>query len=134
MTNFIVFFAFTKFFHALHKGNTVYVAAFSRSQGDENRPALLLTSDAGVEGGTVRAVQLNFTETFKDDDKTNKALSKAFNTVQEFLESKGLRVQEGVLLTTGLNEALPNWANVPKLSIPKLRNLLRTGKDVELEP
>ena len=95
------------FFKTLAAGSTVYSMAFSEGLEEKAEGFLLLTSEAGVAGGTIHAIQM----IIKDDNQTV-ALTRAVaaeEEIQEFLKSKGMTVHDGILLTAGMHDAVRFW-------------------------
>lgn len=138
--NFVVHFSFPAFFRTLAGGSTVYSVAYVESSRQKPLEAatgpglVLLTSDAGVEGGMVRVLQIRVTNNATDlSTKPPIDLAEeASEKISEFLSSKGVRVQEGVLLTVGLQDALRYWGQGTEYSLTELAELFSTGKDATL--
>ena len=124
---FLVHFGFPEFFKDLIKGSVVYSAAYSLK--DNPTGTVLLTSDAGVPGGTIHAVQMTIT----GDSLTGLALAvEASDKIEAFLESKGMTIRMGILLTSGLQDALRYWGTPAKYSLTDVRKMLEQGNEVAL--
>lgn len=123
--NFIVYFTFPAFFRTLTSGNVVYLCPFAQSR----KGLVLLTSDAGRDNGTIRALQIVITE---DSEKALELAVEANEKIEKFLTGKGAITQEGILLTAGLHDAIKYWGYAISYSVEELDEMFESGKDVAL--
>lgn len=121
--NFLIHIYIPEFFEALEPEATVCLVAFTQPSKPPQE-CLLLTSDAGIDGGTVHAIKLSLADAKTDD--ADKIARQAFRHVQEYVRRKGMKAAEGVLLTAGLQEALEYWANSPRVTLAQLEQFVRT--------
>lgn len=130
MNHLVIYFSLTEFLKALKPEAEVMMAAFTKQSEENGRVGqLVLTSNGGIDGGTIRTVQITIRQPKSDEPTEPKAdLKKAFDTVEAVLKSKGMRPSEGVLLTTGFNESLDTWGTVPEMSLDQLTRFLKDAK------
>lgn len=111
--NFAVYFSIYEFRQTLQPNATVHIITFRDPKRDtphEPHAMLLLTSDGGVEGGTIRACQIMIADKGKDEDEALKFGGEAFSIIEAFLKAKGFMTREGMILTTGLQEAIDHFS------------------------
>jgi hypothetical protein len=120
--NFAVYQDLESFVGILKAGNVVYLTAYSQG-GEAPTSYLLITTDAGVEGGTVHAMLIRVLE--KPDDITAAVFAgNAFKKMQLFLSGAGIKVIEGFVATAGLEESLNTWRHAGGLSLENLTKIL----------
>jgi hypothetical protein len=123
--SFVVHFNLPEFLKDINKGSTVYCAAYALK--DKPTGTVLLTSDAGVPGGVIRAIQMTIT----GENPNALALAMdAASKVRAFLQSKEIIINLGVFATSGLQEALRYWAVVPSYSLTDVDEVLKQGEEV----
>jgi len=132
---FLILFSFPLFFKHLAEGSKVYSVAYSEAAGSSTVPKdkaqsfVLLTSDGGIAGGIILAMQMIITG---DVESPLDLAVKGSDKIDEFLTGKGISVQDGVLLTAGLHEALRYWGKASIYSLDELEELLDSGKEAQL--
>lgn len=126
--SFLVHFGFPAFFKHLTEGSIVYCAAYALK--DQPDGVVLLTSDRNVPGGTIHSVQMSITG---DNPDALVLATSASEKIEEFLKVKGITMRAGVLLTTGLQDALRYWGRPSEgYSLTELQDLLEQGKEVSV--
>ncbi len=132
--NYVVYFNFEGFFSVLKADVTVHVAAFSLATASEGfKGQLLITTDAGVEGGTVHAIQIVLLDKAEDSNKALAVASRGYDVVRDFLKSEfGVKVNLGTLSTAGLHESIRFWGQVIRYDVAKLSELLAKANKKEL--
>jgi len=113
---------FPVFFKHLTAGSTVYSMAYSEGLEEKAEAFLLLTSELGVAGGTIHAIQMII-----KDDKEALALPRAVaaeEKMKNFLKSKSMIVHDGLLLTAGLHDALRFWGRAVKYNLSSLEEMV----------
>ena len=122
--NFIIHIFPPEFFEALNPGSIVCVANFTGKKDGRPKLSTLLTTDSGIDGGTIHTMQLTFTDTAEDYTVLS---AQVFSLLSDSLEKKEMVVVEGVLATVGLKEALEYWGTVPRISVSQLTQFLEVG-------
>jgi hypothetical protein len=121
--SFLVYFNLQEFLQATIKdGNTIYCAAYSLTGKSDG--FVLLTSDAGVSGGSIHAVQITIVAGDSPTESATDLAREAVHKFAKFLKAKGIIVGLGVFLTTGLQEAIKYWGNVTRYSLSNLEKEL----------
>ena len=129
--NFVLHFTIPNFVRALGPQSTFYFIAYSQTRREpETEGFVLLTSDAGVDGGTVHVLQLRIKTT--PEENALDVASEAAIKIVRFLTNKGASSQMGVLLTAGLQDAIKYWGGVAAYSLQELDSILEKGKEVAL--
>jgi|GEM_PF-2890864 len=133
--NFVVHFSFVEFVKPLKAGSIAYITAFALPSSIKGEYAgyLLATSDAGIEGGTVQALQIMLSDKAEDSNAALELASQAYITILNFLKRKRVKVVWGILSTAGLHESLRYWNQVTRYSITELKELTKTTKKKEAE-
>jgi hypothetical protein len=125
---FLLHFGFPGFLKELARGSIVCSAAYAFK--DQPTGTVLLTSDAGITGGTIHALQMTIT----GDTSGGLALAvEASDKIESFLVSKGMKIRVGILLTSGLQEALRYWGSSSSYSLIEVRELLEQREEVALK-
>jgi hypothetical protein len=123
---FVIHFGFPEFVQELRNGSTVYSGVYSVKESPNG--IVLLTTDGGLQQGTIHAVQMSIKGT---QDGLTLAIEAAA-PIEAFLESKGITVRDGVLLTDGLQDALRYWGTPFTYTLDDILELLEQGKEVTL--
>lgn len=129
--NFVLYFTIPTFVRALAPQSTVYLIPYSQFEREQKESFVLLTSDAGVEGGTVRVLQLKLKVTSPEQDALEAANDAGIN-IARFLRDRGVKPEIGLLLTAGLQDAIKFWGEVAEYSLEELGSILEKGKEVAL--
>src|SRR6476661_1112907 len=103
--NFVIYYTFPPFIKPLKAGCTVYITAYRENPGGSPNPnpitynRILLTSDAGVDGGTLHVLQMSISEEpipINIDSASSDPGSDAYDIIVEFLQKRGIKVSEGI--------------------------------------
>lgn len=120
--SFLIRLSFGSFIEDIPAGSTVYVAAFTQGTADKARAFVLLTTDVS---GVIHAVRLRFELGGSDAGEIAIDASGKLKTI---LGLKGIAWSTGVLLTVGLEDALPSYSNTDLVSIEQLDNFIAKAK------
>jgi hypothetical protein len=133
--NFVVYFSLEGFFKAaLEAEATAHLVAFSLpSKAEGSSGYVLITTDKGVEGGTVHALKITLSDKAGDSAKALEFAGEAFVLIAGFLKKKGMKLREGILSTAGLHESLLYWGQVVDYSVAELKESLEKAKKKETE-
>ena len=98
-------------------GSKVYGIGFAEGPKTKSQGVVKFTSDAGTPSGPLHAVRLQVDLNGGDELET---VGEAFDKLVGFLESEGMLVERGVLLTEGLNEALRLYGNAGPTTLKEI--------------
>jgi len=128
--NFVVHFNFRSFSGVLKAGATAYLAVFSQPavKPEESTGHVIITTDGGVEGGTVHALQITLLDKVTDAEKALEFAVEASNILIKSLKSRRVRTARGILSTAGLHESLQYWSDAARFSMAELTESLKTAK------
>jgi len=126
--NFILHFKIIDFFDGLKAGITAYSVAFAKGTAEDQKGYVLVTTDGGVEGGTVHAIQIQV-QIDKNETQTGLELAvAAAESIRAFLKHKEVKSADGILATDGLHEMLDSWGHVNRVTVSRLNQLLDIPK------
>jgi hypothetical protein len=137
--NFVIYYTFPPFIKSLKAGCTVYVTVYKETPKGSPVPnpvtfnRILLTSDAGIDGGTLHVLQILITADESNQtylDSKGDPGSEAYDIIVEFLEKRDIKVSEGILLTAGLQDALSFWGRSGDYSLAEIAELRKVGNTV----
>jgi hypothetical protein len=130
--NFIIYLSFGSFVTVLKPNLTVYLAAFTQGSGPTETGYLLVTTEAGVEGGTVHSLQIRLMRSSDDDSTSSLDLSqRAYDLVEEFLKIRQIKIRDGLISTAGLEESLEHWRHSGGFTLDQLSRLIDRYKETK---
>ena len=125
--NFVLHFTIRSFVEKLQAGSIVYLATYTLGVGKEETKHLLLTTDGGIEGGTIQAVNMRILEK-AEADSTKVSSLEASEMFIAFLKTRRVTVLKGVLATAGLNDTLQYWNEMISYSLAEISGVLNAFK------
>lgn len=133
--NFIIYFGITTFSKTLKAGSTAYIVPFALPgrTPTEGKGYVLITTDAGVEGGTIHALQIEISNIPEEGIGAIDFAIQASDMVAGFLKSRRMNVIRGVLSTAGLHESLQYWGQVARYSVTEVGKVLASIKKKALD-
>jgi hypothetical protein len=121
--NFVIHFNFGGFIGGIAPNSLVYTTAFTESRTPERELTLLLTTESGVQGGTVHALRLSIDT--EGETELLPLAEKALKMIRELLVLVGMTWSQGMLLTEGLDGALRQYGkSITRPTLALLREVL----------
>ena len=114
------------FLDGLSAGSTVYGLAFTQIRHKNLEALVLLTSNSGIEGGTIHALRIEI-ETDEQEEPLAIAVE-AHDKLVEILKLRGLKWELGLLLTPGLTDALESFGSTGPFSLKIVEEWLKNEK------
>ncbi|HEV7682491.1 MAG TPA: hypothetical protein VGO68_10250 [Pyrinomonadaceae bacterium] len=122
--SFLIRLTLDSFVEGLPTESTVYMAGYTETTDEKAEGIILLTSNGGIEGGTIHTLRMRFELTETEDIPET-----VVTNVRQLLTLRGLTWSRGILLTEGLNETLKEYSNTDFHTPQQLEGWLAKVKD-----